>query len=98
MNRMGVVGSAGESMIYLTIDVRQAVQRRSDACERIFACFSEIPDMIATGHRLAELHPGKSEIANRVEELHNALFDSIPLLIDILLRQRDRASGDLSSE
>ncbi|KAK3292478.1 uncharacterized protein B0H64DRAFT_426553 [Chaetomium fimeti] len=72
-----------------------AVKRRSDACQRIFTCFSEIPEMIAKGYTLTIIHSGKPEVASKVENLHNALFDSIPLLIDILLR-RNRTSGGQS--
>ncbi|KAH6842762.1 hypothetical protein B0I37DRAFT_448174 [Chaetomium sp. MPI-CAGE-AT-0009] len=73
--------------------VFHAVKRRSDACERIFACFEEIPGMIAKGHTLARIHPDKPEVASKVEELHNSLFDSIPSLIDILLRRDGASSG-----
>jgi hypothetical protein len=53
--------------------------------------------MIAKAHTLARIHPSRPEVASKVKDLHKALFDSIPSLLDILLRQ-NRASGGKPSE
>ncbi|KAL8421133.1 hypothetical protein RB596_002070 [Gaeumannomyces avenae] len=85
-NGLGIL-KAGLAVIF------NAVKRRSDACERIFQCFSSVPSLLEKAQDLESIHKNEPKLGRRLQALHEALFQSIPALIDILLRQEKDGQG-----
>ncbi|KAL8306123.1 hypothetical protein RB597_003278 [Gaeumannomyces tritici] len=85
-NGLGIL-KAGLAVIF------NAVKRRSDACQRIFKCFSSVPSLLEKARDLKPIYEDEPRLDLRLQALYKALFQSIPDLIDILLRQKKDGQG-----
>ncbi|KAL8392082.1 hypothetical protein RB599_004844 [Gaeumannomyces hyphopodioides] len=90
-NGLGIL-KAGLAVIF------NAVKRRSDACEKVFECFASIPSTLVRAQNLTLIHHDEPELGLRLRALHSALFQSIPALIDTLLRQKKGGQGRPANE
>ncbi|RSM04786.1 hypothetical protein CDV31_009877 [Fusarium ambrosium] len=64
-----------------------AVKRRTDTCEKIFASFEHIPSCIVDAEQLRRSYPQDESLFTAINNLYDQLIKSIPPLIDILLRK-----------
>ncbi|WAO92213.1 Hypothetical protein NCS54_00970900 [Fusarium falciforme] len=69
-----------------------AVKRRTDTCERIFASFEHIPSCIVNAEKLRQSHPQDQPLFSAINNLHDQLVKSIPLLIEVLLRRSNSST------
>ncbi|KAH8756369.1 hypothetical protein F5883DRAFT_429860 [Diaporthe sp. PMI_573] len=66
--------------------VLKATERRSQVCERIFRCFRDVPEIVQEANRKQKLFPMDVNLFGLANSLYRTLFECIPLLIQILLR------------
>ncbi|KAG8161663.1 hypothetical protein KVR01_008650 [Diaporthe batatas] len=67
-----------------------AVKSRARACDKIFECFHQVPNLLRGVHEALKRFPDDQELFTRSRDLHEGLLSCLPRLIAILLHNSDQ--------